>query len=36
MKSILGVVLILTCAGFAAAQGQLKAPAETAMERFLR
>lgn len=36
MKSILGVVLVLTCAGFAAAQGQLKAPAETAMERFLR
>jgi len=36
MKSILGVVLILSCAGFAAAQGQLKAPAETAMERFLR
>jgi len=36
MKSILGVVLILTCAGPSAAQGQLKAPAETAMERFLR
>ena len=36
MKSILGVVLILMCAGFAPAQGQLKAPAETAMERFLR
>lgn len=36
MKSILGVVLILTCAGFAPAQGQLKASAETAMERFLR
>jgi tripeptide aminopeptidase len=36
MKSILGLVLVLTCAGFAAAQSQLKAPAETAMERFLR
>lgn len=36
MKSILGVLLILVCAGFAPAQGQLKAPAETAMERFLR
>jgi len=36
MKSFLGVVLILICAGSAAAQGQLKAPTETAMERFLR
>lgn len=36
MKSILGVVLIVICAGSAAAQGQLKAPTETAMERFLR
>jgi tripeptide aminopeptidase len=36
MKSFLGVFLILTCSGFASAQGRLKAPAETAMERFLR
>ena len=36
MKSILSVVLILICSSFAASQGQLKAPKETAMERFLR
>ena len=36
MKSILGLILILICSSFAAAQGQLKAPTESAMERFLR
>jgi tripeptide aminopeptidase len=36
MKSILSVFLILVCSSLAVAQGQLKAPTETAMDRFLR
>ena len=36
MKSILGLILMLTCVGWASAQNQLKPPTETAMERFLR
>lgn len=36
MRTILGLVLILISSSFASAQGLLKAPTETAMERFLR
>jgi tripeptide aminopeptidase len=36
MKSILGLILMLTCTGWASAQAQLKPPTETALERFLR
>jgi tripeptide aminopeptidase len=36
MKSIFGLILMLTCAGWASAQTQLKPPTETALERFLR
>jgi len=36
MKSILGLILMLTCVGWTSAQNQLKPPTETAMERFLR
>lgn len=36
MKSILGLILMFVCVGWASAQAQLKPPTETAMERFLR